>query len=164
MKQLKSISFVLLLFCGCNRVPLLKGVSIQNSTSHIIFVTSESAHIHEMQIKPYNVGEINHIQGTLLISNDNDYVWYTNDFGFFSKIFNVALEEEPAPPLYIKRERKWFWGRYALSIKVKIENDKFYVMPGDEHKQGLYKQLQPNGFPISGVQTNIEPKVSIPAQ
>jgi len=162
MKLFGFISIFLLCCSGCNRLPYCKGFVFENNTSQTIFVTSASSSMQKIRIEPNHIGEIDHFKGRLVITNDKGYFWDIENLYFFSGSF--LSDREKNFPCYIKNKRNYFFERYNQSIQMRIEDDKLYVMPADEPMQGLYKRLQPDGFPIIGVHTNIAPKVSIPAQ
>ena len=159
--------FIYLLFlvlCGCCQLPRWKGFIFENNTSLNIFITSETANMCKITLEPHNIGEIDHFRGALTIVDDKGCFWHVDDLSILSDKFINPNDIEWSKPLYVKNERRYFFNRYNQSIKMMIENDKLYVMPSDERIHGLYKRLQPEGFPIMGVYTNVEHDVLQPDQ
>ena len=157
-----TILFIVLLMCGCCHTAYRKGFYIENNAHQTLYISSSTALIHEFPIKPKHCELIKHFKGELIISNGNGSYWIINDCNFDSRTLQRRwdYDDYPLPPYVTIKQGHIPLIYYSKhSIKIRVDFDKLYVMPSDEHLHGYYKRLQPEGFPISRVETNLFDKI-----
>ena len=161
---MKLIYILALIACllsqGCF-VIINKSVILENHSINDISISSSNGEFEKTVLNPSKKIQLLSMRNdTLLMENNDGLFWEFKERQFFSPALNQETEDAKPQPLFVNNTRPHPFSFHTRKVFVimRIVEDKLYLIPIDKKLHGVYKRLQPEGFPIIGINTSLYDK------